>query len=179
MSFIVPFVDDSMWPFTRRDFDVFDLDPWGSRRHHHRRVSPLATLLNLANEVDNMQNVVGQQHASCGISKDNYRLAVDVHGYNPSELAVSVDGRTLTLSGKHEEKSEDGKHFVSRQFTRSYVVPESVDIEKINSTLASDGRVLRVEAPLKPEAIEAAKKAEAKQDTPIPVQFKQQAIKNK
>lgn len=115
------------------------------------------------------------RHCTGVVDKGQYRLAVDVHGYKPDELSVSVDGRTLTMTGKHEEKSQDGKHFVSRQFTRSFVVPDQVDIDNLQSSLASDGRVLKVEAPLRPEAIEAAKRTqEPPRETPIPVQFKGQ-----
>ena len=73
------------------------------------------------------------------------------------------------MTGKHEETSQDGHHFVSRQFTRSFTLPESVDIEQIKSSLASDGRTLRIEAPVKKPAI---KEPEKPKEIPIQVQFK-------
>lgn len=88
-------------------------------------------------------------HDNMGIvpRKDAFEVSLDVAGFKPEELVVNLNNDQLTLSGKHEEKSADGTRFVSRQFTRKYQLPQDVDPEKMKSSLAADGRTLRVEAP--------------------------------
>lgn len=51
------------------------------------------------------------------------------------------------VTGKHEEK-KDEHGTISRHFVRKYMVPEQCDIDKVSSTLSSDG-VLSVIAPRK------------------------------
>ena len=97
---------------------------------------------------------------SAVLKKDAFEVNVDCEGYEPSELTVKVADGYITVSGKHESKSEDGSSFVARQFTRKHLLPKNVNIDAINSKL-SDGKVLRIEAPLL--AVEAPK------DTSIPI----------
>ena len=51
---------------------------------------------------------------SCRLKDDDssFEVSLDTHDYRPDELKVSVEGGTLTVEAKHEEKGE-GK-FVSR-----------------------------------------------------------------
>ena len=53
----------------------------------------------------------------------------------------------IVVEGKHEEK-QDEHGFISRQFTRKYLVPEQCDLEHVKSSLSSDG-VLTITAPRK------------------------------
>lgn len=158
---LIPIFEDSIWGLApRRGWDFFDLDPWMGHR------SSLRSLDNLFRDLDRMRSSVDQQ-MQVRANKDNYQVALDVHGYKPEELQVSVDNNCLTMSGKHEERSKDGRNFVSRQFTRSFALPESVDVQQLKSSLAADGRTLRIEAPVKQQALEGAPK-----EVPIAVQFK-------
>ena len=158
---LIPILEDSIWGLApRRGWDFFDVDPWMSHR------SSLRSLDHLLRELDQVRPFTNQQLQVTN-NKDNYQVALDVHGYKPEELQVSVDNNCLTMSGKHEERSKDGRNFVSRQFTRSFTLPESVDVEHLKSSLAADGRTLRIEAPVKQQAIQQAPK-----EVPIAVQFK-------
>lgn len=84
---------------------------------------------------------------------DKFEVSLDTHEYRPDELKVSVEGGQLVVEAKHEEKG-DGR-FVSRQFRRSFALPEGCRAAAVASNLSSDG-ILVVTAPKK-EAIEEKK----------------------
>lgn len=101
------------------------------------------------------------------IIDDQSRLAIslDVSKFNPEELNVNVEGRTLTVEGKQEIEEENG--YSIRSFMRQWTLPEDVDIDNIRSSLTEDGH-LSIEAPkanppaaaLKPIPIQKAAKKE-------------------
>ncbi|RCN31827.1 Hsp20/alpha crystallin family protein [Ancylostoma caninum] len=70
-------------------------------------------------------------------------LSLDVSNFEPEELNVNLDGRTLTIEGKQEVKEDDS--YCMRSFTRQLELPEDVDVEQIRSTITEDGR-LSIEA---------------------------------
>lgn len=157
---LIPLFEEEIVP--RRSWNWMEVDPWTSIR------SPMISRLErLCPYMENLQNQLGNQ-MQVNNETGNLQLALDVHGYKPEELNVCVEDGRLTMSGKHEERSEDGNHFVSRQFTRSFTLPESVDAENIKSSLASDGRTLRIEAPVR----QAIKEPEKPKEVPIQVEFK-------
>jgi crystallin alpha B len=57
-----------------------------------------------------------------------------------------VAGGVISVEGKHEEKSEDGRTMMSRQFSRKYSLPAGAKHETVVSNLSSDG-VLVISAP--------------------------------
>lgn len=96
--------------------------------------------------------------------KEDFQVSLDVRHFAPNEITVKIVDDSIVIEAKHEERSDDGKEsFVSRHFTRRYVLPENYNISDVVSTLSSDG-VLTVKAPLK------AVEAEAKNVREIPVQ---------
>ena len=82
-----------------------------------------------------------------------FEVSLDTHSYRPDEIKVSVVNNVLGVEGKHEEKSEDGSKYVSRQFIRKYTLPKDCPPDKVNSNLSADG-VLLITAPKKAEAIQ-------------------------
>ena len=78
---------------------------------------------------------------------DAFEVDLDVAGYAPEEIRVTVKGRILTIEGQHEARSPDGSTSTSRSFSRSYTLPEGIAREAIQSVLLSDGRTLKIEAP--------------------------------
>lgn len=76
---------------------------------------------------------------------------MDVQQFAPNELNVKVVDNFVVVEGKHEEKQDD-HGFISRQFTRRYMIPKGHDIQHVVSNLSSDG-VLTISVP-KVEAIE-------------------------
>lgn len=78
-----------------------------------------------------------------------FEVFLGINGFQPSDLKVSVDDGYVVVRGNHEETSEDGSKFVSRQFVRRHLLPKETDLDRVKSTLM-DGNVLRIEAPMKP-----------------------------
>ena len=66
-------------------------------------------------------------------------MSLDTSQYRPDELRVSVNNNIVSIEGKHEERAEDGRRMVSRQFVRKYSLPQGVRPEEVVSNLSSDG----------------------------------------
>ena len=83
--------------------------------------------------------------------KDAYHIDVDLPGVSKDDVEVSVDKNVLTISGKREHRSEvkeDDYYRVESaygKFSRSFTLPENVDIENIRA--ASEDGVLEVIIP--------------------------------
>ena len=52
---------------------------------------------------------------------------------------MDVCGEELHVSGRHEERGEDGQVMVARQFIKSYSLPQGAVREKVESNLSQDG----------------------------------------
>lgn len=86
------------------------------------------------------------------LDDNGYQFKVDVKHFTPEEISVKLEDNIVVVEGKHEEVSDD-HGTISRQFVRKFGLPESVvNIEKLQSSLSSDG-VLTITAP-RLEAIE-------------------------
>lgn len=81
-------------------------------------------------------------------SPDKYQIMVDVSHFSPEEITVKTVDNTIVVIGKHEDKA-DNYGYVSRQFSRKYLLPADVEPETVTSTLSADG-VLSIQAPRKP-----------------------------
>lgn len=78
-------------------------------------------------------------------NKNKFQVNLDVQHFAPHEISVkTVDGYVI-IEGKHDEK-QDEHGYVSRQFSRRYVLPENCDAATVESKLSSDG-VLTIIAP--------------------------------
>ncbi|XP_063233202.1 heat shock protein beta-1-like [Bacillus rossius redtenbacheri] len=78
-----------------------------------------------------------------------FRINLDVSGYNPEEISVSLKDRHLSIEAKMERSSEDGSKFfqaVKREFT----LPDNIETDSLKSYVNHDG-ILTIEAPLKQE----------------------------
>ncbi|XP_050582225.1 protein lethal(2)essential for life-like [Bombus affinis] len=81
--------------------------------------------------------------------KDKFQVILDVQQFKPEEINVKIVGNSVIVEGKHEEK-QDEHGWISRQFTRKYLIPEQCDVDQVTSSLSSDG-VLNITAPRKDE----------------------------
>lgn len=87
--------------------------------------------------------------------KEDFQVSLDVHHFAPNEITVKIADNSILVEAKHEERSDDDQEsYVSRHFTRRYVLPENYNINDVVSTLSSDG-ILTVKAPLKPSEVKA------------------------
>ncbi|MDD4860312.1 MAG: Hsp20/alpha crystallin family protein, partial [Dehalococcoidales bacterium] len=95
---------------------------------------------------------------------DKLVVRAEVPGIDKEDINISVTGDTLTLSGerKTEKETEEGDYYRSEmsygKFTRSIVLPEYVDPEKIEATY--DNGILEISMAKSEEA--KAKKIEIK-----------------
>lgn len=96
------------------------------------------------------------QHMNCITTKpesNGFQVSFNVQWFQPNEVNVKVQDNMVIVEGKHEER-QDKHGFISRHFTRKYVLPKEVDAAQLESTLSSDG-ILTVKAPqMKPEKSE-------------------------
>lgn len=82
----------------------------------------------------------------------NLVLRADLPGIKPEEVKIEVEEDILTVSGSHEQTSEEkGKHFLRRErhygsFSRSVALPAGVKAEDIKAS-TRDG-VVEVTVPL-------------------------------
>lgn len=82
-----------------------------------------------------------------------FRIELSVPGFNKDNFKIEIEKNVLTISAnqesKREEKSENEKihrqEFYSASFSRSFVLPENIDIENISAE-QKDG-ILRVALP--------------------------------
>ena len=90
--------------------------------------------------------------------KDRFEVALDCSHFKPDEINVKLNGNQLTVDAKHEERSDE-HGFISRSFSRRYVLPDNVVLDKLESSLGPDG-ILCIKAPKKIEqAVESGSKA--------------------
>jgi HSP20 family protein len=106
-------------------------------------------------------------------TKDAYILKADLPGVQADDLEVSVMGNRLTVGGKREEEQrrEDDRYFAYERsygaFSRSFVLPEGADLDKLKAEL-KDG-VLQIAVPKKAE-VQARKIEISGQQTPTKVE---------
>lgn len=80
------------------------------------------------------------------MDENKFQVNLDVQQFAPNEITVKATGNnSITVEAKHEEK-QDEHGFISRHFVRKYVIPKGHNVDKITSTLSSDG-VLTITAP--------------------------------
>ncbi len=127
------------------------------------RWEPLAELGELRSRFDHIFNELtdGRQREwtpAIDVERDNGNLVVraDVPGIKPEEVKIEIEDDILTVSGEHEERTEQkDKHFLRRErrygsFSRSMALPHGVEAKKIKAK-THDG-VVEVTVPLPKEA---------------------------
>lgn len=78
---------------------------------------------------------------------DAFEVDMDISGYEPEEVRVTVKGNILTICGSHEVRGVDGFAYSSRNFSRTYTIPDDIIKESITSVILSDGHTMKIEAP--------------------------------
>lgn len=130
---------------------AFSLLPFHDEHSFDTPFPPLTSDVDrLARDVQRLQRELG---IIGGIThrKDVFEVYLDVQGYKPENINIEVQDNLLTISGSHEEKDEEGIHYQARHFTRKFMLPEDIQLDKMKSCLTKTGRFwcLKVEAPLK------------------------------
>ncbi|KAL8581786.1 hypothetical protein ACOMHN_043204 [Nucella lapillus] len=101
-------------------------------------------------------------------NEKEFRVTMDVQHFRPDEVNIKTKDNRVIIQAHHEER-EDDHGFISREFTRQYVLPKDVDPDSVTSSLTRDG-VLTLKAPKvsleapKERVIPITKEAEGGQD---------------
>lgn len=160
---LIPFLEDSLRPV------VWDSGRWPGNSSSFDSCGP--ELTGLLMHLDQLRREgLNEGDAKVSNGRDNYEVALDVRGFTPKDINVSVKDNMLTVSGKHEEKSADGSSFSSRSFSRSWTVPPNVKATEFKSRLMKDGKTLRIEAPVERPAVENGTDG-GRKDVAIPVNY--------
>ena len=93
----------------------------------------------------------------------DFEVKFDVKSFEPEEISVKVKDQQVIIEGKHEER-EDGQGFVTREFSRRYVLPAEIDLNTV-ATYVNNSGVMTIKAtkPI-PAAVESNERS-------IPIQF--------
>ena len=81
------------------------------------------------------------EHELIRVKRDENHLEVslDTSHYKPEEVKVEVEGGRVSVKGRHEEKSKDGREVMTRSFNQTYSLPSGVHAEHVTSNLSADG----------------------------------------
>jgi HSP20 family protein len=100
----------------------------------------------------------GYSRPKVNIAEENesYTLYMALPGIEKSEIAINFENDVLTISRKVEESRENRnftrKEFDFGSFERSFNLPETVNVEKIDASM--ENGILKVVLPKKDEAID-------------------------
>ncbi|XP_033211349.1 protein lethal(2)essential for life-like [Belonocnema kinseyi] len=207
---LVPMLFSNWWEDLDRPHRIFD-QHFGHGLHPEdleRSISPMSDLLvarphhlhrRIAHHRHPYDRSLAVARKSGGVStvhtdKDKFQVTLDVQQFHPEEIKVKVVGKNVIIEGKHEEK-EDEHGWISRQFTRKYLVPEQCDIDQLSSHLSSDGvlmisaprkqladeekreRVIQIEHTGQPAVKDASSKAATETKTPAPQRASDKTVK--
>jgi len=127
-------------------FDEFFFPMFQTNRFFHSNKGAAGGLFSSTAACDssassNATSVVGK--------KDSFETEYNLLGYQPSDIKVQVTDGVLTVEAmqEQEEKSEGSSYYKMKQFRRAMTVPRNVDVEKLTSSLAEDGK-LKITCPL-------------------------------
>ncbi|KAI1294877.1 hypothetical protein HDE_05979 [Halotydeus destructor] len=81
-------------------------------------------------------------------SGGKFKAYVRLMGYQAEGLEIKAAEGWLTVTGKHDETSEDGNEQVSRNFTKKFKIPADAKVDEIRTKLVKHGRFLKVIVPL-------------------------------
>ncbi|PRD23070.1 UNVERIFIED_CONTAM: l [Trichonephila clavipes] len=65
---------------------------------------------------------------------DKFKVMLNVNHFKPNEIDVKTVDNSIVIHGKHEEKTDE-HGFISREFTRRYMLPKGTDPETVKSSL--------------------------------------------
>ncbi|XP_070564090.1 alpha-crystallin A chain-like [Ptychodera flava] len=144
-------------PFTHPFFDDYDLLPWllDDTRGYQRGLVPApSSTPSLYRGFFITPSSTRRQQAGQSLQRlqsqyedtaDRFRVKLDVKHFSPEEVNVKLVENRIVVHAKHEEK-EDEHGYITREFTRQYVLPEGTDVDNVKTYMSQDG-ILTLEAP--------------------------------
>ncbi|MTI38921.1 Hsp20/alpha crystallin family protein [Fulvivirga lutimaris] len=92
-----------------------------------------------------------------------FKIELAAPGMKKNDFKVDIVNNKLTISSEMNDEKEEvnenytRKEFSYNSFSRSFILPESVEVDKIEATY-NDG-ILKLDLPKKPEVAKLTKKA--------------------
>ena len=115
-------------------------DPWLSARELQKDINRLFSNWN----TNDSSGVTADWIPSVDINEfdDNFQLYVDVPGVDPKDVEITLESGVLTIAGERfmqaEKETENVIHRRtergSGRFYRRFILPETVDAEKVKAT---------------------------------------------
>src|ERR1700690_3757481 len=134
-------------------------DPWSLMPRLHGEIN---RLFGNAQQSDTSSSATATWIPAVDINEypDRFELYVDVPGVNPNSVDLTLDDGVLTLSGERGAKGSTNGESAPQyrriersqgQFYRRFVLPDTVDSERVNAT-GKDG-VLTITIPKQAKAL--------------------------
>ena len=126
---------------------------------------------NFSSGTTELQNVSTSDQVKISNEKDRLEMVFDTTGFDKDELKISRQGRMVTIEGKTKsekssnESTEKSSSYVSRQFSRSYTVPSSCNMDKMKSILSNNKLTISI-----PKNHVEVENAASRQ---VPIEFKE------
>ncbi|CAF3372217.1 unnamed protein product [Rotaria socialis] len=83
---------------------------------------------------------------------ENFRVQINVDGFNPETIQTKIEGKKLIVQAKHEDRQADGD-FNYREMRKSYDLPEHADMNNVVSFVTSNN-MLVIEVPIRDPEVE-------------------------
>ncbi len=118
----------------------------------------MSTLSDLMNEFFGMESSPAASHILPRVNilenKDAFNIQMALPGFNKEDISIDLNENVLKISGrKNAEESKEiqywRKEFLPGEFEKQFIVPESVDTEKISGSM--EGGVLNLLLPKREE----------------------------
>ncbi|ETE68434.1 Heat shock protein beta-2, partial [Ophiophagus hannah] len=87
------------------------------------------------------------------LNEHKFQVFLDVCQFTPDEIAVRTVDNLLEVTAQHPQKV-DRHGFISREFTRTYILPLDVDPFSVKATVTHDG-ILSIEVRRTGKALKA------------------------
>lgn len=72
------------------------------------------------------------------VQSDKFQVMVDVSHFTPEEISVKTIDNNIVVTAKHEDRADEFG-YISRQFSRKYLLPADIDPLTVSSSLSPEG----------------------------------------
>ncbi|XP_029028568.1 heat shock protein beta-11 [Betta splendens] len=143
----------SLWPETRPLFYHMEQEMIRHMQEMRQSMDYMERLhQKIFEEIDHTSSSTGAfkpiTFQELGRDSSTFALSLDTKEFSPEELSVKQVGRKLRVSGRSEQKLDDGKGSYSyrcQEFRQEFELPDGVDPEAVTCSL--QGGQLQIQAP--------------------------------
>lgn len=136
-----------------------DLGAWEPQRGNPFRMDPLRMVREMFQDpfggLSSLAEAAFRPNLDVTEANDAFEIRADLPGVDEDDIEVAITGNRLTISGQRDaEEMREGDRYVAVErsygtFSRSFVLPDSADLEHVEAQLR-DG-VLKIKVPKRTE----------------------------